>query len=41
VIDTNKEQIAIKEANRLGIPVDRGDRHQLRSRPASLPDPRQ
>ena len=32
VIDTKKEHIAVTEANRLGIPVDRGRRHQLRPR---------
>ena len=31
VIDTNKEQLAIKEANRLKIPVVADPRHQLRS----------
>ncbi len=32
VIDTNKEALAIKEANRLKIPGDRDPRHQLRPR---------
>ena len=31
VIDTNKEQLAIKEANRLNIPCCRHPRQQLRS----------
>ena len=41
VIDTKKEHIAVTEANRLGIPGDRGGRHQLRPRPHRLRDPRQ
>ena len=41
VIDTNKEQIAIKEARRLNIPVVGDPRHQLRSGRHHLPDPRQ
>ena len=41
VIDTNKEQLAIKEANRLKIPVVADSRHQLRSGRHHLSDPRQ
>ena len=41
VIDTNKEQIAIAEAKKLGIPDRRRRRHQLRSRRHRLPDPGQ
>ena len=39
VIDTNKEALAIKEANRLKIRSDRGPRHQFRSGRHYLPGP--
>jgi len=41
VIDTNKEAIAIQEANKLGIPVVAIGRFEFQSRGHSLPDPRQ
>ena len=41
VIDPKKEEIAVKEANKLGDPGGRGRRHQLRSGPDRLQDPRQ
>ena len=41
VIDTKKEHIAVTEANKLGIPVDRRRRHQLRPRRHRLRHPRQ
>ena len=41
VIDIGHEDIAIKEAKKLGIPVDRGRRHQLRSGAGRLRDPGQ
>ena len=41
VIDIGHEDIAIKEAKKLGIPVDRRRRHQLRSGTGRLRDPGQ
>ena len=41
VIDTNKEDIAIKEARRLGVPVAADRRHQQRSRRHHLRGSRQ
>ncbi len=41
VIDTNKEQIAVQEANKLGIPVVAVLRQQLRSDRRHLPGPGQ
>jgi small subunit ribosomal protein S2 len=39
VIDTNKEAIAIQEANKLNIPVDRDPRHQLQPDGITFPIP--
>ena len=41
VVDTKKEHIAVSEARKLGIPVDRDPRHQLRPGRGQLPDPGQ
>ncbi len=41
VIDPKKEEIAVREANKLGHPRGRGGRHQLRSRSHRLEDPGQ
>ena len=32
MLDTKKEHIAVTEANKLGMPIDRRGRHQLRPR---------
>ena len=41
VIDLRKEQIAVREARRLGLPIIGARRHELRSRRGRLRDPRQ